>query len=104
MNTTAASVIYGWIIQKIRTTVPIADFVVLVALKTSNIVTIVGCVLTRPFMTTIIARVESTSQIALCVKNIYSVPAVPLMRCPVVMPFIGNVSGNVPFSTYAVIV
>jgi len=93
-NIIVMSVIYGCWMMISHITVLIVDFVVLGERRTFNIVMIVGCVLIRNYFPITIVKVESTNRIALFVRNISSVQEVPLMRCPVVMRFIGNVSAN----------
>lgn len=76
------------------TTVRTVDFAVSVEQKISDIAMIAECALTRAFTQITIAKAENTSPIAPFAKSSYLVPEVPPMKCPVVMPFTGNVSDN----------
>ena len=87
-------VIFGWRTMKNHTTVRTVGSVALVEQKIFSTVMIVECVLTRHFIQITIAKVESTSQTVLCVKNFCSVHGVHHMKCPVAMPYIGSAFDN----------
>ena len=74
--------------------VKIVDFAGWVGPKISNTVMTVECVSIRACIPTTIAKVANTNPIVPSVKSSYLVLEVPHMKCPVVMPFIGNAFDN----------
>lgn len=90
----ATSVIYGWPMMKDHIIAKIVDFAGWVGPKISNIVMTVECVSIRACIPTTIAKVANTNPIVRSVKSSYLVLEVPHMKCPAVMPFIGNAFDN----------
>ena len=90
-NITASSVICGCRAMRIHIIARTVDFAASVGLRISNIAMIAACVSTKVCTQTTIARAESTNQTALSAKNFSLAREVLPTKCPVVMPFIGNV-------------
>lgn len=95
-NIIAASAIYGWPMMRDHIIVKIVDFAGWVGPKISNTVMTAECASIRACILTTIAKVANTNPTVPSVKSSYSVLEVHHMRCPVVMPFIGNASDNWP--------
>lgn len=81
--------IYGWRTTNALIIAQTADFAVSEELKTLSTAMIAACASIAPYTIITIARLASTSQTALYVKNICFHRDRPVTKCPVDTPFIG---------------